>query len=256
MTAGQLLLDTWIWRPEVACAVAVASVIHVARFRFAQPARTASLLAAAAVLVIALLSPVAALARGTLFSAHMLQHMLLALVVPPLALLSVPPAAGASDAPTPSTWRWATPWAAGVGAMWIWHARALCNSAATSDGVRALQTVSLLALGTAFWWPIVGPRRDQRLPELAAVVYLGAACAACTILGVAIAFSPVEVCSAYGHGVDPLGALPLVRQWGLTPSVDQQVGGLLMWVPGCTVYAVAILFLVARFHRAQPEHAS
>ncbi len=59
------------------------------------------------------------------------------------------------------------------------------------------------------------------------------------------------VCSAYGHAADPLGALPLVRErWGLTPAVDQQLGGLLMWVPGCTVYAGAILVLVARFYGA------
>jgi cytochrome c oxidase assembly factor CtaG len=205
------------------------------------------------------MSPVAALARGTLFSAHMLQHMLLTLIVPALALLSVPPTAGEGHAgesgrAAATGSRVASrvaPWAAGVGAMWIWHAPSLCNAAATSDGVRALQTASLLAMGAAFWRPIVGPRLDRRLPEAAAVAYLFTACAACTVLGVAITFSPVEVCSAYGHTMDPLGALPLVRgRWGLTPPVDQQLGGLLMWVPGCTAYATAILAVVARFYGA------
>ena len=138
----------------------------------------------------------------------------------------------------------------GVGAMWIWHAPTLCNAAATSDAVRALQNVSLPAMGLAFWWPILGPRVDQRLPDMTAVAYLFTACAACTILGVAITFSPAVVCSAYGHASDPLGALPLVWAWGLTPTVDQQLGGLLMWVPGCTAYAGAILAIVARFYGA------
>jgi cytochrome c oxidase assembly factor CtaG len=255
----QLLFETWTWRPEIALVAGVALGLHVVRFRLAHPARTAALVGAIAVAGIALMSPIAALARGTLFSAHMLQHMLLALVVPPLVLLAVPPAEGAAGGverhgvPPPLRWPVALPWVAGVGAMWIWHTPWLCNAAATRDGVRALQSASLLAMGAAFWWPIVGPLRAHRLPELVAVVYLAAACAACTVLGVTIAFSPVEVCSAYGHALDPLGALPLVRRWGLTASVDQQLGGLLMWVPGCTVYAGAILALIARFYRVPHE---
>jgi cytochrome c oxidase assembly factor CtaG len=253
VTTRQLLLETWVWRPEIALAAAAAVSVHVARLRLACPARTAALVAAVFALGIALMSPVAALARGTLFSAHMLQHMLLALVVPPLVLLSVPPTPGKGHPAVPR----GVHWAAGVGAMWIWHAPSLCNAAATSDAVRALQTASLLAMGAAFWWPILGPRLDRRLSEPAAVAYLFTACAACTVLGVAITFSPVEVCAAYGHAADPLGALPLVRErWGITPAVDQQLGGLLMWVPGCTAYAGAILAVLARFYRAPHAEAS
>jgi cytochrome c oxidase assembly factor CtaG len=255
MTTGQLLFGAWIWRPEIALAVAIALGVHFARFRLAHPFRTAALVVAATALAIALMSPVAALARNTLFSAHMLQHMLLTLAVPPLALLAFPRRVGRSAADSSpgasATWPRFALWAAGVGAMWIWHAPLLCDAAATSDGVRALQNVYLLAMGSAFWWPILGPRLDQRLSEPAAIAYLFTACAACTVLGVAITFSPVEVCAAYGNCGDPLGVLPLVRGgWGLTSSVDQQLGGLLMWVPGCTVYAAAILALVARYYGA------
>jgi cytochrome c oxidase assembly factor CtaG len=260
MTTRRLLLEAWVWQPWVALVVATAVGTHVARFRLVHPARSAALLGGAALAVVALMSPVAVLARSTLFSAHMLQHLLLALVVPPLVLLALPRSeTGAADrAGGAVRWPWAASWAAGVGAMWIWHAPVLCNAAATSDGVRALQSVSLPVLGAAFWWPVLGPRLDQRLPDAAAIAYLFTACGACTVLGVSIAFSPVEVCAAYGHAADPLGALPLVRErWGLTSSVDQQLGGLLMWVPGCTAYGVAILALVARFfgapHTEAPE---
>jgi putative membrane protein len=246
-----LLLHGWTWRPAVAIILAAAFVLHFARLRLSRPWRTLALLAAGAAVVLALASPIDALARGTLFSAHMLQHMLLALVVPPLVLLALPArhkstqAMGAPRrAPPVATW------AMGVGAMWIWHAPVLCNAAATSDTVRALQNVSLPAMGLAFWCPILGPRVDKRLPEMTAVAYLFAACVACTVLGISITFSPVQVCSAYGHAADPLGALPLMREWGLTPAVDQQLGGLLMWVPGCTAYAGAILAVVARFFGA------
>jgi cytochrome c oxidase assembly factor CtaG len=258
VNARQLLFEAWVWRPDIVLVAVAALGAHAVRFRLTNPARTAALVGAIALVVVALMSPVAALARGTLFSAHMLQHMLLALVVPPLVLMAVPlgPVSRSGSPPTPpSPWAWAAQWAAGVGAMWIWHVPSLCNAAATSDAVRAVQSASLLAMGAAFWWPIVGPRPEHRLSELGAVAYLAAACGACTVLGVTIAFSPVEVCSAYGHSVDPLGALPLVRGWGLTSSVDQQLGGLLMWVPGCTVYAGAILALVARFYSTPHEGA-
>jgi putative membrane protein len=244
MTTHDLLL-AWTWRPGVVLVLAGAIASYVAWLRPLRPRRALALLGAAAAVVLALASPIDALARGTLFSAHMLQHMLLALVAPPLALLAVPTIADASSPrriPTIATW------AMGVGAMWIWHAPALCNAAATSDAVRALQNVSLPILGASFWWPVIGPGR--RLPDLTAIAYLFSACVACSLLGISITFSPVTVCAAYGHGTDPLGALPLVRGWGLTPAVDQQLGGLLMWVPGCTVYAGAILGVVGRFYTA------
>ena len=245
MSARDLLLHAWTWRPAVAAILALALGAHVARFRLASPLRTLALCGAAIAVVLALASPIDALARGTLFSAHMLQHMLLALVAPPLALLALPPSSTIGPQRTPAV----ATWAMGVGAMWIWHAPALCNAAATSDAVRALQNLSLPVLGAAFWWPVLGPGR--RLPDIAAALYLFTACVACTVLGVSIALSPVTVCAAYGHGADPLGALPLVRgQWGITPAVDQQIGGLLMWVPGCTAYAAAILAVVGRYYAA------
>ena len=244
MTTRDLLL-AWTWRPGVAMVLGAAIASSFAWLRPLRPLRTLALLGAVAALAIALVSPVAALARGTLFSAHMLQHMLLALVAPPLALLAAP---ATPIAPGPRRTPAIATWAMGVGAMWIWHAPLLCNAAATSDAIRALQNLSLPALGGAFWWPVLGPGR--RLPDLAAIAYLFSGCVACSILGVAITFSPVTVCAAYGHGADALGALPLVRAWGLTPAVDQQLGGLLMWVPGCTLYAGAILAVIGRFYAA------
>jgi putative membrane protein len=255
VTTGDLLL-AWTWRPGVALALGAATATYVARQRPLRPWRTLAFLGAAAAMVLALASPIDALARGTLFSAHMLQHMLLSLVAPPLALLALPPRSAHAGSALPRSGETAparrTPpiatWALGVGAMWIWHAPLLCDAAATSDAVRALQTVSLPALGTAFWWPVLGP--SGRLPDLTVVAYLFTACVACSILGISITFSPVAVCAAYGHGADPLGALTLVRAWGLTPAVDQQLGGLLMWVPGCTLYAGAIVAVVGRFYAA------
>jgi cytochrome c oxidase assembly factor CtaG len=144
--------------------------------------------------------------------------------------------------------------------MWLWHERMLCNAASQSAVVHRVQELSLLAMGLAFWWPILAPREESRLEPLPAALYLFTACVACTLLGILITFSPVQVCSVYAHPVDRLGVMTLLRDgWGLTAERDQQIGGLLMWVPACLVYAIGILGVLGRlFHEddARGESAS
>ena len=259
MTTGHLLLSCWLLDP-VALAVLVAAGAAILATRGRRPALHALPLGLAlVVLCVALLSPVGQLADGYLFSAHMLQHLLLVLVVPPLALLGVrarqtPAAVAAVGGQGAVNARTRLPpfvtWGLGVGAMWLWHAPTLCNAASNSPLVHRLQELSFLVLGTAFWWPILSPRVSSRLSPLAGILYLFTACTACTLLGILITFSPIEVCSVFAHPVDRLGVMPLLRDgWGLTPERDQQVGGLLMWVPACLVYGVGIMGQLARVFR-------
>ncbi len=51
--------------------------------------------------------------------------------------------------------------------MWLWHAPALCNAAVSSRPIYALQSVSLLGLGSLFWWQVLAPREQDRLNPLA-----------------------------------------------------------------------------------------
>jgi cytochrome c oxidase assembly factor CtaG len=206
------------------------------------------MVAAAAVFLLALMSPLAALAEGYLFSAHMLQHILLVLVAPALALMALP-ASARLPARAARLLNPAVCWVCGVGAMWVWHVPALCDAAASSHSVSAVQTLTLLALGTAFWWQLLAPREEQRIAPLRGVVYLFAACAACTVLGIILTFSPVTVCRAYLNPVDRLGIEPMIAgTWGMTPMRDQQIGGLIMWVPMCLVYLCAIFGQLARWY--------
>jgi putative membrane protein len=254
MTTVELLLTAWRFDPVVVvgCAVALAA-FSVGSLR--SRSRTGYLTAALLVLVVALASPVGTLADGYLFSAHMLQHLLLLLVVPPLALLGI---AGDREAASPRPAGAPSPfvpgaWLAGVAAMWAWHAPTLCNAAARSSVVHLAQEVSLLLMGTWFFWPILAPRPRARLPPLAAVAYLFTACSACTLLGILVTFSPVEVCSAYLFPADRLGVMPLLRGgWGMTPERDQQVGWLFMWLPACLVYGAGIVGILARWY-GEPE---
>jgi cytochrome c oxidase assembly factor CtaG len=229
---------------------------YATHFRGRISRRALSFVAAALLFFLALSSPIGVLARGYLFSAHMLQHLLLTLVIPPLVLLGLPPDLDehpAASAPRPTL----LPWVAGVGAMWIWHAKPLCNAAATHGSIQVVQTASLIAMGLAFWRPVLGPRRAERMTPLKAVPYLFSACVACTILGVIVTLSPVEVCTAYMHPVDELGVLPLLRQgWGLDCKADQELGGLLMWVPTCFVYAGAILATLGKYFGEEARPAA
>jgi cytochrome c oxidase assembly factor CtaG len=206
------------------------------------------LLAGLGVFVLTLSSPLNALAAGYLFSAHMLQHILLLLIVPALLLMSLPHFVSMG----PRSWIIANPlvgWMAGVGAMWLWHARPLCNAAVSSQLVNALQIASLVLLGAIFWRQILAPCEEERMSPPAAALYLFSACVACSILGILITFSPVSVCPIYAQpAADPLGILYLVQSnWGITPDKDQQIGGLLMWVPMCFVYLSAIIAQLARW---------
>lgn len=246
MTTTQFILSGWTWNPAALVTGAFVTVIYVAVFR--DHRRIGWFAAALGVLLLTLLSPLNTLADGYLFSAHMAQHILLLLIVPALLLLSLPRPLSLAARPHVL----AHPlvgWLAGVGAMWFWHAPALCNAAVSSRPVHALQTVSLLALGSAFWRPILAPREEERLSPPGAVLYLFSACVTCSVLGIIITFSPVTVCSIYTMPpTDRLGMLPTIRTgWGLTPERDQQIGGLLMWVPMCLIYLSAIFAQIARW---------
>jgi cytochrome c oxidase assembly factor CtaG len=265
MTTADLLRSSWTLRPVVLLACAAAIAWHASTGGLRAGRRTAALLAAVAILLLALSSPIDALAAGYLFSAHMLQHLLLVLVVPALALMALPPPAfahgGRAGRAFEAASRWllrrpVVTWGSGIGAMWLWHAQTLCNAASQSGAVRGLQSVSLLAMGAVFYWPLLAPRRPSRMSPLAGMVYLFTACIGCTLLGILITLSPVEVCPAFLHPQDGLGVLPLIRdRWGLSAAEDQQIGGLLMWVPACAVYLGGIVAQLGRFYRADEEGA-
>jgi putative membrane protein len=246
MTTQQFLISTWTWNIAalVLSGVALAGYVSV----FGINRRLVYLLAGLGVFVLTLVSPLNALAAGYLFSAHMLQHILLLLIVPALLLMSLPRCVSLGM----RSLLIGNPfigWIAGVGAMWLWHARPLCNAAVSSQLVNALQICSLLLLGAIFWRQILAPREEERLSPPGAVLYLFSACVACSILGILITFSPVSVCPIYAQPpADRLGILNLIQSnWGITPDKDQQIGGLLMWVPMCLIYLTAIIAQLARW---------
>jgi putative membrane protein len=255
MTTYEFFISAWTWNFIVLSLVILSCLAY--GLAFGRRGRPLYFVAAIVVFLLALASPLSTLANGYVFSAHMVQHILLVLIVPALLLLSLPRSFSLGSAFANVTHPFLG-WAAGVGAMWLWHAPSLCNAAATSAAVSTIQTTSLLVMGSFFWWQVIAPREEQRLSPPAAIVYLFTACTACSVLGIILTFAPVSICPVYQHPVDRLGILSTIRgDWGLTSDRDQQIGGLLMWVPMCAIYAAAILVQMARWHSpSQPERSN
>jgi putative membrane protein len=246
MTTTQFLISGWTWNVTTMALGALSLVAYLVAFRDRR--RIGWFTVALGVLFLTLMSPINTLADGYLFSAHMLQHILLLLVVPALLLLSLPSSLSLAVRPRFLGHPFAG-WVAGVGAMCFWHAPAMCNAAASSVPVHALQTGSLLVLGSLFWRQILAPRDEERLSPPGAVIYLFSACVTCSVLGIIITFSPVTVCSNYSMSpANHLELLQIIRSgWGISPDRDQQIGGLLMWVPMCLIYLSAIFAQIARW---------
>lgn len=258
------------WQPQVALPLAVSAFTYaggVARIwhragvgAAIRPWRAAAFATGIAALGLALLSPLDTLADA-LFSAHMAQHLVLIVVAPPLLLAGRPYVA--LPWLLPATWRrrglgwWhhslldrsfrtaATPLVAVAlqsAALWTWHLPGLYTAALGHEWVHGLEHLSFLATALLFWSAVLAPgggRRHQAYPLRIVSVFLvmlqGGA------LGALLMFSrqawyPVHEAGAALRGMSLLE--------------DQQLAGLIMWVPAGVAYLAAILFLTSRWlHR-------
>jgi len=216
-------------------------------------------------LLIALVSPLDALSDTYLFSAHMMQHLLLLLIVPPLLIMGIPgqlarkllekPILGK---PEQFLRKPVVAWLLGIGTIWLWHWPVLYNAALSNENIHVLEHLCFLATGVIYWWPVVSPLPDHRLPATILVAYLLAAEAANDILGMLLTYANPAIYPAYLHPVDSLGILQLIRVgWRLSSAADQQLGGLLMWFPGGIIYILALLFNpIKKDRRGSPPRLS
>ncbi|HEX6164284.1 MAG TPA: cytochrome c oxidase assembly protein [Vicinamibacterales bacterium] len=240
------------WKPDVfaATALTLSAGLYVAglwRMRASPPRfEIVSFAAGWLTLVIALLSPIATLSEW-LFSVHMTQHELLMLVAAPLIAIGRPlvPMLFA----LPARWRSA----AGTGAsgaalrlassplfvvalhlavVSIWHIPALYDAAVLDDRVHLFQHVCFAGTAALFWWGLIRGRYG-RLGYGSAVMYLFATALHSGALGALLTFS-----------ASPWYPLYVQRAGAGDPLVDQQLGGLIMWVPAGIVM---MLFALAMF---------
>jgi putative membrane protein len=214
--------------------------------------RRAEVLAFAAgwlTLAIALLSPIATLSEA-LFSVHMTQHELLMLIAAPLLTFGRPVVPMLMA--LPRSWRIrlggatgsragtlllapATVFVLHAIALWVWHLPVLYEAAVRSDSVHLVQHVSFTATACLFWWGLLRGRYG-RVGYGAAVVYVFATAVHSGALGALLTFVdkpiyPLYAAQAHAHGVDPLA--------------DQQLAGLLMWIPAGTLLLIFGLAIFA-----------
>ncbi|HEV2149871.1 MAG TPA: cytochrome c oxidase assembly protein [Longimicrobiaceae bacterium] len=212
-----------------------------------------------ATLFLALVSPLDALGSA-LFSAHMAQHELLILVAAPLLVLGAPliPFVWA----LPPRWRgraggvgrlpavraaWGalthplTAWSLHAAAVWTWHAPALYQRTLVSEPAHVAQHASFLGTALLFWWVLLHPGRRGALGHGIGVLYVFTTAVYGSVLGALLTFAPAPWYPAYA---------PSVGAWGLSLLEDQQLGGLVMWVPFGLVYLGAALALFAAWLRA------
>ena len=196
-----------------------------------------------------------------LFTAHMVEHELLMAVAAPLLAVSRPLGAfmralpktsrrslmtGAHTTAVRALWRglmdptFATI-LQGV-ALWLWHAPVLFDATVTNELLHRLQHVSFLASALIFWWALFRrPANDYG----ANAVHVFATMVHMSLLGALLALTP---------RVLYLAQTAPAAQFGLTPLEDQQLAGLVMWVPAGTIYAGVALIMIGRWMGAsQPS---
>ncbi|PYE85021.1 cytochrome c oxidase assembly protein [Pseudoroseicyclus aestuarii] len=180
-------------------------------------------LVAVAVLILAFVSPLCALSSA-LFSARVVHHVLLVAGAAPLLALAWP----ARGAPA-----LALPFAVSTLILWAWHHPAAYDLALSN--VAVYWAMQLTLLGSAVWfWRAVLAEGAAPVDRLVIVV---ASFAQMGMLGALLTFAPAPLYAA--HAVAPLA-------WGLAPLQDQQLGGLIMWVPAGLPYAAAAILLARR----------
>lgn len=243
----------WDWNPSVIIGCAALLIAYISLNGLSLSRRTLYYFAGVFVLLFALISPLDTLGDRYLFSAHMVQHLLLILLVPPLLILGLPEKAtvvldargmrrveGIVGHPVIA-------WLIGVLTISIWHLPALYEGALENENLHIVEHLMFLISATIFWWPIV--RRDRsHLSPPAAMIYLAASGQVGTLLGILVAFFPHVLYPMYLRMTDPTGMMAVVRGvWNLSPRGDQELAGLLMAIPGSMVYLGAIFIILYRW---------
>jgi putative membrane protein len=254
----------WFADPAVLAPLALLAGIYIWRFRQVRREtgpRGAGLVQAAAftgamiALLIALVSPLDGLGEDYLFSAHMLQHVLLGDIAPLLLLLalsrvimrpatrrlvSVERALGPLANPVTGILIW-------LFFMYLWHIPALYDAATEHSLLHAFEHTCFFAAGLALWWPLIQPVPMRRsLTGMQPLGYIASAKGGLAALGLYLAWS-TSVLYPY-YETTP-------RIWGLSPIEDQNVGGVIMMVEQSftLVLVMVVLFVRMLAHSEEEE---
>ena len=248
-------VDTsWTIAPAVLVSVAVYAYVYGVRWRHVRRdngprnaglGRLALWLTGLTLVLVALVSPVDRISEQ-LASAHMVQHLVLADLVPITLILAFtkvllrPVTRTVHDIEKRAGWL-AHPVAgvvAYVGFMWLWHVPAMYDAALNHSGVHVLEHLTFAFSGSLYWWHLISPIRSRlRLGGMAPVAYMVSTKLLVGALGVFLAFYPKLLYSPY----DVAGT-----RWGMSPLDDQHVAGLIMGLEQSLVMGIGLAYLFTR----------
>jgi len=252
-------LTAWNWEPSIITGTALIVGLYLygigplrRKYQLATEVKRGQVVAfllGVFIMFLALVSPLDELGDSYLFSAHMVQHLFITLVGPPLLLIGTP-----AWLLQPLLRKRAVFLIARVltfpalafllynADFWLWHAPPLYNATLENQAIHILEHVTFIVFGILNWWPILSP--SEELPRLSLggqILYIFLAGMPTVALGAGLTFFP------------PLYAPYLAdpRIWGLSAAVDQQLGGLIMWIPGNIFYIVIISILFIQWMQKQ-----
>lgn len=237
----------------IGCVVWVAAYYHViVRWRPAgappaTPMHQVAFVGGTVLLFLSLNGPLHDLSDNYLFSAHMIQHLIITLIVPPLWLMGLPrwslrrvlehrSLLATGRALTGPLVAYAIYNVVFIG----WHFPSLYNWALVDHNAHILQHLMFIAAATLMWWPVVSPVPElERIQTPVRMLYLFA-------LGIPMSIVSAIITLAEKAMYPWYEAAPRVFE-NITALDDQQLGGLIMWVPGMIVFWIAITILFFRW---------
>jgi cytochrome c oxidase assembly factor CtaG len=234
--------SSFSFEPLFLALAAVAAVLYWAAARRDPPGRRAFLFPLGLLLIVgALNSPLETIAVNYLLLIHLLQNVMIADWAPPLILLGLTPAMRRAIARRGGpAFAWITrPKIALPAWLVAWygiHLAVFYDFALRNPWALNIEHALLVAVGLLFWWPVLaGEPHDVSVPVK--IGYLGAAFVGSVFLGLGLTFSETPFYDFYAEAP---------RLWGLSPSQDQNFGGILMNVEQAAVFLAAILYYVVR----------
>lgn len=255
-------LTQWDWQPSILIGTALVIALYVYAV---EPLRqkkhladevkisqAVAFLLGVGIIFFALFSPIDYIGDHYLFSVHMVQHLLLSLVGPMLMVIGTPAWLIKPLLRYPVFLKTAKllawPYVAFTllnADLFIWHAPALYDLTLANESVHLLEHLTYIVFGIIFWWPVFSPLEEglPRLKSGGSILYLFLAGMPMTLLGAGLTFT------------SPLYApyINAPRLWGLSAATDQQLGGLIMWIPSNFMYIIMMSGLFIRWLQKQEE---
>jgi cytochrome c oxidase assembly factor CtaG len=253
-------MTAWSWEPGTLIGIGVVIIVYFAitfplskRFTNSDPPNTTRILwftLGILAAIIALMSPINIASKEYLFSAHMIQHILITLVMAPL-LLAGTPCWLISDVmrhnwikrftkiitnPIPTFFLYFL-------SLSFWHLPSVHAAMMGNETMHVAQTLSFILTGLLFWWPvIIAVPELPKLSDPLKMLYLFLAVIPCTVLGVVIIFAPTVMVSSYSMAT---------RITPLDPMTDQQVAGILMAVPSMFILLGTMLTVFYKWYKRE-----